>query len=80
MSDKTRKTMSGVHCAVATPVTQDGAIATNLFLEHCRALLREGCHGLAPLGTTGEANNFGLSERMALLDAMIEGGIDPSIL
>lgn len=72
--------LRGVHCAVATPVTQDGAIATKLLLDHCRALLNEGCHGLAPLGTTGEANNFGLSERMALLDAMIEGGIDPSVL
>lgn len=72
--------MKGVHCAVATPVTSDGAIATELFLDHCRALLDEGCHGLAPLGTTGEANNFGLSERMGLLDAMIEGGIDPGKL
>ena len=72
--------LSGVHCAVATPVTADGTIATGLFLDHCRALLEEGCHGLAPLGTTGEASNFGLSERMGLLDAMAEGGIDPGTL
>lgn len=72
--------MKGVHCAVATPVTSDGAIATELFLAHCRALLEEGCHGLAPMGTTGEANNFGMSERMELLDTMIARGIDPSVL
>ena len=72
--------MKGVHCAVATPVNQDGAVLTDLFLDHCRALLAEGCHGLAPMGTTGEANNFGLTERMSLLDAMVEGGIDPGIL
>lgn len=72
--------LSGVHCAVATPMTADGAIATDLFLDHCRALLSEGCHGLAPLGTTGEANSLGLSERMALLDAIISGGIDPKLL
>lgn len=72
--------LRGVHCAVATPVAQDGTIATDLHLDHCRALLNEGCHGLAPLGTTGEANNFGLSERMSLLDAMIDGGIDPGAL
>jgi 4-hydroxy-tetrahydrodipicolinate synthase len=72
--------LKGVHCAVATPVLPDGTIATGLFLDHCRALLEEGCHGLAPLGTTGEASNFGLSERMGLLDAMAEGGIDPGLL
>ena len=72
--------LTGVHCAIATPVTPDGTISTDLFLDHCRALLDEGCHGLAPLGTTGEANNFGLSERMALLDTMAEGGIDPALL
>lgn len=72
--------LAGVHAAVATPVTPDGDIVTDLFLAHCRALLDEGCHGLAPLGTTGEANNFGLSERMALLDAMADGGIDPASL
>lgn len=72
--------LTGVHSAVATPVAPDGTIATDLFLDHCRALLDEGCHGLAPLGTTGEANSFGLSERMGLLDAMVEGGIDPGKL
>lgn len=72
--------LTGVHCAVATPVAPDGAILTELFLDHCRALLGEGCHGLAPMGTTGEANNFGMSERMKLLDAMAEGGIDPATL
>ena len=72
--------ITGVHSAVATPVAPDGSIATDLFLDHCRALLDEGCHGLAPLGTTGEAINFGLSERMALLDSMAEGGIDPGAL
>jgi len=51
--------ITGVHSAVATPVAPDGSIATDLFLDHCRALLDEGCHGLAPLGTTGEAINFG---------------------
>lgn len=72
--------LAGIHAAVATPVTPDGRIATGLFLAQCIALYAEGCHGLAPMGTTGEANSFGLSERMALLDAMAEGGIDPATL
>lgn len=64
----------GVHCAAATPVTAEGRPDLGLFAAHCRALLDEGCHGIAMLGTTGEANSFGLNDRMALLDAAIEGG------
>lgn len=68
--------IQGVHCAAATPVTSDGAPDLSLFARHCRALLDEGCHGIAMLGTTGEANSFGVTDRMALLEAAIEGGID----
>ena len=64
----------GVHCAAATPVTPDGRPDLRLFAEHCRLLLEEGCHGIAMLGTTGEANSFGVGERRALLEAAIEGG------
>lgn len=64
----------GVHCAAATPVTADGTPDLKLFAAHCRALLDEGCHGIAMMGTTGEANSFGLDQRKALIDAAIEGG------
>ena len=64
----------GVHCAAATPVTADGTPDLRLFSEHCRLLLEEGCHGIAMLGTTGEANSFGVRQRMALLEAAIDGG------
>ena len=67
--------ISGVHCAAATPVTADRRPDLPLFVAHCRALLEEGCHGIALLGTTGEANSFSSRDRMALVDAAIEGGI-----
>lgn len=70
----------GVHCAAATPVTADGAPDLKLFAAHCRQLLDDGCHGIAMLGTTGEANSFGLGDRMALLDAAIAGGVAPGDL
>lgn len=70
----------GVHCAAATPVTSDGQPDLPLFAAHCRALLDEGCHGIALLGTTGEANSFGLSDRMALLDHAITAGIPADTL
>jgi len=66
--------ISGVYCAAATPVRADGTPDLPLFAEHCRLLLEEGCHGIAMLGTTGEANSFGVRQRMALLDAAINGG------
>lgn len=72
--------ISGVHCAAATPVTADGAPDTDLYLTHCKALLDEGCHGIAMLGTTGEANSFGLRDRMALLDGLLAGGLDAATL
>lgn len=65
----------GVNCAAATPVTSEGKPDLALFAAHCRALLNEGAHGLAILGTTGEANSFGLADRMALVEAAIGSGI-----
>lgn len=65
----------GVHCAAATPVTADGTPNHGLFAEHCQALLAEGCHGIAMLGTTGEANSLGVDQRKALLEAAVQGGV-----
>ncbi|SMC77774.1 dihydrodipicolinate synthase family protein [Primorskyibacter flagellatus] len=65
----------GVNCAAATPVGADGAPRLDLFAAHCKALLNEGCHGVALLGTTGEANNFAVSERKALLEAALKAGV-----
>ncbi len=73
-------TIEGVHCAAATPVTAEGTPDLRLFAEHCRLLLAEGCHGIALLGTTGEANSFGIRERMALLEAAVEGGTPAAAL
>jgi 4-hydroxy-tetrahydrodipicolinate synthase len=72
--------IQGVHCAVATPVTAQGAPNLPLYAAHCRKLLDEGCHGLALLGTTGEANSFGRDTRMRLVDSVIEAGIPASCL
>jgi 4-hydroxy-tetrahydrodipicolinate synthase len=51
-----------------------------LFLKTCSWLLDQGANGLAVFGTTSEANSMSLSERKALLEGLIEGGIDPSLL
>lgn len=65
----------GVNCAAATPVGPDGRPDLRLFAAHLRTLLEEGCHGLAILGTTGEANSFSASERKSLVEAALGAGI-----
>lgn len=69
------KPITGVYCAAATPVNINGKVRLDLFTEHCKLLLEEGAHGIALLGTTGEANNYSASERQQLLEAALESGI-----
>ena len=65
----------GVLAAVLTPLDGDLAPDHGALVAHCRGLLDDGCHGLAVHGTTGEANSFSVDERLAMLDALGEGGI-----
>lgn len=67
--------VSGVNCAAATPLNADLSPDLGLFAEHCQLLLAEGCHGIALLGTTGEANSFSTAERKAILEAALKAGI-----
>ncbi len=63
-----------------TPFNHDLSVATDLYVEHGRALLDQGCGGLAPFGTTGEALSIGLDERIDTLDALVAGGVAPESL
>ncbi len=65
----------GVNCAAATPIGADGKPDMALFAAHLRALMEEGAHGLAILGTTGEANSFSAAERKSLVEAALAAGI-----
>ena len=72
--------LKGVFSAVATPVAEDWSVDNGRFIQHCRQLLDDGCHGLAVLGSTGEANSIGLDARRRCLDALVAGGIAPDRL
>ncbi|KKB80165.1 dihydrodipicolinate synthetase [Devosia soli] len=72
--------VSGVFCASATPVLENGAPDHAAFAAHCRALIEEGCDGVALLGTTGEANSFSIAQRQELLEKVIAAGLDPQRL
>jgi 4-hydroxy-tetrahydrodipicolinate synthase len=45
------------------------------WIAFSRQLLADGCTGLAPFGTTSEANSLGLSERMEMLDELVAAGV-----
>ena len=67
----------GVLAPVVTPFKPDLSPDRERFISHCRWLLSQNC-GLAPFGTTSEANSMSIDERISLLDALVAAGIDPS--
>jgi 4-hydroxy-tetrahydrodipicolinate synthase len=71
---------SGVISPALTPFKADLSPDTERFVKHCNWLLDQGCAGLAVFGTTSEANSQSGAERMELLEALVESGIDPKVL
>ena len=67
----------GVLAPVVTPFRADLSPDRERFTRHCQWLLSQNC-GLAPFGTTSEANSMSTNERISLLDALVAAGIDPS--
>jgi len=67
----------GVLAPVITPFSSDLAPDPVRLVSHCRWLLSQGCR-LAVFGTNSEANSLSLGERLALLEALLEAGIDPA--
>jgi 4-hydroxy-tetrahydrodipicolinate synthase len=72
-----RARICGVLAPVVTPFKADLAPDPERLIEHCRWLLSQNC-GLAPFGTTSEANSLSTTERISLLDALLSAGIDSS--
>jgi 4-hydroxy-tetrahydrodipicolinate synthase len=72
--------MQGVLAPVLTPFDRDLDPDPARFVRFCRMLLDEGCTGLAPFGTTSEANSLSVDERERLLDALLEAGVPPQNL
>ena len=68
----------GVIAPLLTPFNDDLSIATDLYVTHAHWLFEQGCAGIAPFGTTGEALSVGIDERIAALHALVDSGIDPA--
>jgi 4-hydroxy-tetrahydrodipicolinate synthase len=72
--------LRGVITPILTPFNDDLSLAPELYVEHARWLLDQGIHYISPFGTTGEALSMAVEERLAAVDALIDGGIDPAVL
>ena len=67
----------GALAPVVTPFTGDLRPDAERLVRHCRWLLERDV-GLAVFGTNSEANSLTLQEKLALLDALIAGGVPPA--
>jgi 4-hydroxy-tetrahydrodipicolinate synthase len=67
--------LRGVYAAVLTPFDDRLEPNAKAYVAHCRWLLANGCDGLAPLGTTGEANSLSVAQRLALIEATAVAGL-----
>ncbi len=70
----------GVNAAVLTAMNADLSIDLDRMAAHSKWLLANGCNGLGVLGTTGEANSLGISERIAVMEGLVERGIPAAVM
>lgn len=69
--------MSGVFAPVITPFKPDLSPDAARLVRHCRWLLANDV-GLAVFGTNSEGNSLSVDERIGLLDALVDAGLDPA--
>lgn len=67
--------VQGLWCALLSPLAPSGELDPGRLVAHARILLTQGVDGVAPFGTTGEGQSFGLTERMAGVEALLAAGI-----
>ncbi len=72
--------LAGVLVPLLTPFRADLAPDGGRLARHGRWLISQGCAGLAPFGTTSEANSLSSDEREELLERLVEGGVEPARL
>ena len=70
----------GVNAAVLTAMRPDLSVDLDRMAAHSKWLLANGCNGLGILGTTGEANSLGISERIEVMEGLAARGLPPARL
>ena len=72
--------ISGVYCAVITPLKNNLSINSDLHLRHCQSLMQKGLDGLVIFGTNGEASSFSVTQKIKSIEFLLENRIDASNL
>jgi len=72
--------ISGVYCAVITPIKNNLSINKDLHLRHCQSLMKKGLDGLIIFGTNGEASSFSVTQKIKSIEFLLENRIDASNL
>jgi 4-hydroxy-tetrahydrodipicolinate synthase len=72
------KIIHGLLAPLLTPFEDDLQIATDLYVQHAKRVLAQGCAGVVPFGTTGEALSVSIDERIAAIKSMVDSGVDPA--
>jgi len=73
----TTEPMRGVLSPVITPFKADYSPDAERLIAQCRWLLSQNV-GLAVFGTNSEANSLSADEKLMLLEALVEAGLDPA--
>jgi 4-hydroxy-tetrahydrodipicolinate synthase len=77
MIERAAPRIKGVLSPVVTPFKSDYSPDAERFVRHCQWLISNNV-GLAVFGTNSEGNSLSAEERMALLERLVEAGVDPA--
>ena len=69
----------GVFPAITTPFDEDLAVDHAALAAHVRWMGQEGCRGIVPLGSLGEASTLTFAEKVAILETCV-GAVDLPIV
>ena len=67
--------IKGLIAPILSPFDNDLKFNQNMYNDLAHDLLENGCSGLAPFGTTGEALSLSNKERMNALEGLLNSGI-----
>ena len=74
------KLIKGLIAPILTPFNNELKVDQKMYNDLAQNLMENGCSGLAPFGTTGEALSVGNQERMAAIEGAVKSGINAKTL
>src|SRR5438876_5631054 len=75
MGDDMTGAIRGLWAATPTPLTVEGTVDRAKLARHALGLFKQGIDGVVLFGTTGEGTSFGVAERIAAVEALLNAGV-----